>query len=89
MRNSSLLCITFTAVLISAPIFAAGLAADVTLGLVQRFETSPSLVPGTQTLRAIATQVAVVAALGVAVNASLEFLRRSMEQLVLFPPAGP
>ena len=72
-----------TAVLISAPIFVAGLFADVVVGL--GFRLAPGIAPplGAQAVRALIVQVILVATLGVAVSKGVRFLENSMEKIVL------
>ncbi len=76
-----------TAVLISAPVFAAGIAADVVIGLLSRL--SPGMAPpvGAQATRAIFVQLAIVASLGIVVTAAVNFLKSGIEQLSLCQPS--
>jgi flagellar biosynthetic protein FliR len=71
------------AVLISAPIFIAGIAADLGIGLVYRL--APGMAPpvGAQAVRAVLVQAAVIAALGVVVSIAVEFLVDAMNRLDL------
>ncbi|MCP4600569.1 MAG: flagellar biosynthetic protein FliR [Proteobacteria bacterium] len=72
-----------TAVLISAPIFVAGIAADFIVGLLSRI--APGIAPpiGAQATRAVLVQLAVIAALGMVVSGAVEFLQSGMERLEL------
>ncbi len=76
-----------TAVLISAPVFVAGIAGDVVVGLVSRL--TPGIAPpvGAQATRAILVQLAIVASLGIVVTAAVSFLESGMEQLSLCQPS--
>ncbi len=72
-----------TAVLISGPVFIAGIAADFIVGLISR--VSPGIAPpaGVQATRAILVQVAVIATLATVVSVAVDFLKSGMEHLVL------
>ncbi|MCP4675641.1 MAG: flagellar biosynthetic protein FliR [Deltaproteobacteria bacterium] len=72
-----------TAVLISAPVFVAGLAADFLVGLISRLVPGVAPPAGAQAARAVAVQLAVIAALGFVVSAALKFLQTGMEGLSL------
>ncbi len=72
-----------TAVLISAPIFVAGIFADFIIGLGLRL--APGMAPpaGVQAARALIVQVVLIATLGAAVSRGVGFLKDSMENIVL------
>ncbi len=72
-----------TAVLISAPVFVAGLTADFLVGLVSRFVPGAAPAAGTQAVRSVAVQLAVIATLGFVVSAAVRFLQTGMEGLSL------
>lgn len=69
-----------TGVLVSAPVFVAGIGADLAIGLVHRL--APGLAPplGAQAVRAAVVQISVIAVLGVAISIALEFLTNAMSR---------
>ncbi len=71
-----------TAVLLSAPIFVAGLFADVIIGVLSRLQSGAALA-GAQTLRGIAVQLGVVLSLGLVVTHVVEFLQQGVMDLAL------
>jgi flagellar biosynthetic protein FliR len=73
-----------TAVLISAPIFAAGLFADVVVGVLSRLQSGAAML-GAQTVRAVAVQLVVVLSLGLVVTSAIELLESGLESLSLCP----
>ncbi|MDJ0765211.1 MAG: flagellar biosynthetic protein FliR [Myxococcota bacterium] len=70
-----------TAVLISAPVFLAGLSADVIIGLMMRATGSVAVPFDTQAIRAIAVQLAAVATLGIVTTVAIEFIQDAMAAL--------
>jgi flagellar biosynthetic protein FliR len=77
-----------TAVLISMPVFAAGIAADVMLGLVGRLTGAAPPTGSAQALRALFVQLMVVAALFASVTIAVGFLEQGMMAIDLCPAAS-
>ncbi|MBW2277861.1 MAG: flagellar biosynthetic protein FliR [Deltaproteobacteria bacterium] len=72
------------AVMVAAPVFVAGLAAEVVTGLASRIAPALDQGAGSQGLRTIAVQLALVAFLGASVTAAVGFLRDGIEHLTVF-----
>jgi flagellar biosynthetic protein FliR len=70
------------AVLIAAPIFAAGLFAELIVGVVSRLHSGWAAA-GAQTLRVVAVQVMVLASLGFVVTSAITFLESGLADLSL------
>ncbi len=68
-------------VMICAPILAAGLAAELFVGLVGRFFSGTLGLGGIQVVRLFFVQAVVIAVFGSAVSASVRFLQTGIEQL--------
>ncbi len=77
-----------SAVMIAAPIFLAGIAADILIGLVSRFAAGTAAT-GAQTVRLLFVQFMVIASLGLVVSTAINFLQTSMEQLSICQTAIP
>jgi flagellar biosynthetic protein FliR len=69
------------AVMVTAPVFVAGLAAELLAGLSERIAPVLGQGVGSQGLRTIAVQLALIAFLGVSVSAAVGFLRDGVERL--------
>jgi flagellar biosynthetic protein FliR len=74
-----------TAVLVAAPIFVAGLFAEVLVGVISRFVTGATSMDSSLS-RAVAVQLALVASLGLAVVQAGELLQRAVDTLFLGAP---
>jgi flagellar biosynthesis protein FliR len=72
------------AVMVAAPVFVAGLAAEVLTGLGARIVPALGQGAGTQGVRTVVVQVALIAFLGVSVTAAVGFLRDGIEQIAAF-----
>lgn len=68
-------------VMISAPVFVAGMFAHLLAGLVARLSPGASQAAGTQTLQTVAVQLVLLAILGAAVSAGVAFLEGGMADL--------
>jgi type III secretory pathway component EscT len=70
------------AVMVAAPVFVAGLAAEVLTGLTARIAPALGQGVGSQGVRTIAVQLAMIAFLGAAVTAAVGFLRDGIARLI-------
>ena len=69
------------AVMVAAPVFVAGLAAEVLTGLTARIAPALGQGTGSQGLRTVAVQLALIAFLGVSVTGAVGFLRDGIERI--------
>jgi type III secretory pathway component EscT len=76
-------------VLISAPVFVAGVSADILTGLISRFTSGVGPFRGMHAVRAVCVQVMVVIALGTVVATALGFLQDGVEKMAICSPQAP
>jgi type III secretory pathway component EscT len=76
-------------VLISAPVFVAGVSADIFTGLISRFTSGVGPFHGMHAVRAVCVQVMVVIALGTVVATALGFLQDGVEKIAICTQQAP
>jgi type III secretory pathway component EscT len=76
-------------VLISAPVFVAGISADILTGLISRFTFGDGPFRGMHAVRAVCVQVMVVIALGTVVATALGFLQDGVEKIAICTQKAP
>ena len=76
-------------VLISAPVFVAGVSADILTGLIARFTSGAEPSRGMHVVRAVCVQVMVVIALGTVVATALGFLQNGVEKIAICSLQAP
>jgi flagellar biosynthesis protein FliR len=72
-----------TAVLVAAPIFIAGLLADVIIGVASRIVKDSFAMTGTQVLRAVFVQLMIISTLGFVVSVAIRFVESNLIKMVL------
>ncbi|MCP4199913.1 MAG: flagellar biosynthetic protein FliR [Proteobacteria bacterium] len=76
-------------VLVSAPVFVAGISADILTGLISRFTFGDGPFRGMHAVRAVCVQVVVVIALGTVVATALGFLQDGVEKIAICSQKAP
>jgi flagellar biosynthetic protein FliR len=76
-------------VLISAPVFVAGISADVLTGLISHFTSGVAPFRGMHAIRAACVQVVVVIAFGTVVSTALDTLQDGVEKIAICDQKSP